>query len=106
MTNMNKIVLVTLTFLSGGYLMYKSANREPIKYSLEWIKNLSNEDWEKERKFIQDHFRNPKLDTSFRNECKRVLDLFDKVKSDKDWAGKIHQGPAYHREHGFGLYKK
>ena len=31
--------------------------------------------------------------------------LFDKVKSDRDWAGLKPQGPAYHREHGFNLYK-
>ena len=40
-----------------------------------------------------------------RVEFWNILKLYDKVRSDKYWNGKKPQGPAYHREQGFGLYK-
>ena len=54
---------------------------------------------------IRDRYRNPQYDNDKRIEFWNILKLYDKVKSDKDWNGKKPQGPAYHREHGFGLYK-
>ena len=30
-------------------------------------------------------------------------DLFDKIKSERDWAGQTPRGPAFHREHGWYL---
>lgn len=81
------------------------SKKEPVKYSLEWIKNLTDKEWETEREIIRQKFCNPKYDDSTRISFKNLLDLFDKVKSDKDWGGKKPQGPAYHREHGYNLYK-
>lgn len=107
MTNTKKVLLTIAGLLGGGYAVYKSiVNKEPSKYSLEWIKGLSTAQWESEREIVQNQFRNPQYDVSFRENCKRILELFDKVKSTRDWAGQKTQGPAYHREHGFGLYKK
>lgn len=105
MTNFKKIIISTIGLIGGGYILYKGINKEPSKYSLEWIKNLSNEQWEKERNLIQNQFRNPELDIDFRERCHKLLELFDKVKSDKYWANKIPKGPSYSREHGYGLYK-
>ncbi len=48
-------------------------------------------------------FCSPKYDDSSRDGFKRILDLFDKVKSERDWAGKKPQGPAFKREHGWYL---
>lgn len=44
-------------------------------------------------------------DESTRISFQNLRRLFDKVKSDRDWAGIKSQGPAYQREHGFNLYK-
>lgn len=44
-------------------------------------------------------------DDTVRTNFKRILDLFDKVKSEKAWAGMKPQGPALHHEHGYHLYK-
>lgn len=101
-----KIILGLGVTILGGYGLYKIIGKEPVKYSLEWIKGLSDIQWENERQIIQDQYRNPKYDIPFRENCKRILELFDKVKSDKDWAGRKPQGPSYHREHGYGLFKK
>lgn len=81
------------------------SNKEHSKYSLEWIKKLTDKDWESEREIIHQKFCNPKYDESTRISFHNFLRLFDKVKSDRDWAGIKPQGPAYHREHGFNLYK-
>lgn len=81
------------------------SSKEPSKYSLEWIKKLTDKDWEIEREIIRQKFCNSKYDESTRIGFQNLLRLFDKVKSDRDWAGIKPQGPAYHREHGFNLYK-
>ena len=87
-TNVKKIVLTAIGLIGGGYAIYKSINKEPSKYSLEWIKGLSDDQWATECEIVQNQFRNPELDTAFRENCHRILDLFDKVKSARDWAGK------------------
>lgn len=89
----------------AGLGVYVGLSKEPVKYSLEWIKKLTDKGWEIEREIIRQKFCNPKYDESTRIGFQNLLDLFDKVKSDRDWAGKKPQGPAYHREHGFNLYK-
>ena len=106
MASTKRILLAIVGTIGLGYLFYKGIGKNPDKYSLEWIKNLSDDQWRKEREFVQDQFRNPQLDTPFRENCKRILNLFDEVKSMRDWAGEIPKGPTYSREHGRSLYKK
>ena len=97
--------------LAAGTLfaLYKGvtalAGREPPKYSREWIEALTDAEWAAERQIIQDQYRNPALDIDFRESRRMLLFLFDKGKSAKDWAGQTPKGPAYHREHGYNLYK-
>ena len=62
------------------------SNKEPAKYSLEWIKKLTDKDWEIEREVVRQKFCNPKYDESTRIGFQNLLSLFDKVKSDRDWA--------------------
>ena len=89
----------------GVYGLYKGVvNKEPIKYSLDWIKKLSEHQWETEREKVRLMFCSPKYDDASRNRFKTILDLFDKVKSDRDWAGMVPSGPAVHREHGWYLF--
>ena len=42
-TNVKKIVLTAIGLIGGGYAIYKGINKEPSKYSLEWIKGLSDD---------------------------------------------------------------
>ncbi|MCD8111124.1 MAG: hypothetical protein LUE14_13755 [Clostridiales bacterium] len=83
----------------------KETKKEPSKYSMEWIKNLSDMDWETEREIVRLKFCNPEYDVDTREQFHNLLRLFDKVKSDRDWAGVTPHGPSYHREHGCNLYK-
>lgn len=89
----------------GGELIYSLLHKHPRKYSPEWIKRLSENEWRAEREIVRQEMCDPSLEQSVRNTCRSILDLFDKVKSDRDWAGQTPRGPAYHREHGFNLYK-
>lgn len=99
-----KLMFCLSGLVVGGYGMYKGfINKEPHKYSLEWIKKITDSQWETEREIIRQKFCSPKYDDSFRIKFQNILDLFDKVKSERDWAGKKPQGPASHREHGWYL---
>jgi hypothetical protein len=89
-----------------SFVIYKGlANKEYPKHSLEWITKLTDREWETEREIIRQKFCNPKYDDSTRIGFQNLLRLFDKVKSNGDWAGIKPQGVAYHREHGYNLYK-
>lgn len=83
----------------------KGVSQEPSKYSLEWIKRLSDVEWKKEREIIWQNYCNLQYDEDTRSEFRNLLRLFDKVKNDRDWDGMKPKGPAYHREHGYNLYK-
>ena len=103
MTDAKKIFLATLG-LVGGYVAYKGFANAP-KYSPEWIRGLSDEEWTKERKIVQNQFRNPALGTECQEEWHFLLELFARVKRAKIREVATPQGPAYHREHGRNLYK-
>lgn len=103
---MHKLIFGLGSLAVVVYGTYKClSNKESSKYSLEWIKRLKDKEWETEREIIRQKFCNPKYDDDTRIAFQNLLCLFDKVKSDRDWAGLKPQGPAYHREHGYNLYK-
>lgn len=104
MKTINKII-IGMGSLAVAFGTYKGLSKEPAKYSFEWIKRLSDSDWKNEREVIRQKFCNPKYDDATRIRFQNLLRLFDKVKSDRDWAGLKTQGPVYHREHGYNLYK-
>ena len=52
-TNVKKIVLTAIGLIGGGYAIYKGINKEPSKYSLEWIKGLSDDQWATECEILQ-----------------------------------------------------
>jgi hypothetical protein len=92
-------VLGSLAVVSFG--IYKGlANKEHPKYSLKWITKLTDREWEAEREIIRQKFCNPKYDDSTRIGFQNLLRLFDKVKSNRDWAGIKPQGAAYHESLG------
>lgn len=53
MANVKKIVLTAIDLIGGGYAIYTGLTKEPSKYSLEWIKGLSDDQWAKEREIVQ-----------------------------------------------------
>jgi len=106
MEKINKAVLAIggVTIAALGICM-GIAKAKPAEYSLEWIKKLTDKDWEIEREIIRKNSNSSQYDEAAKIQFKNILSLFDKVKSERDWAGLTPQGPAYHREHGFNLYK-
>lgn len=94
---------LSLGLMAGGYGLYKMIGKEPSMYSLDWIKGLSDKQWETEREKVRQVVCSPKYSDSLRETFRKILALFDKVKSDKDWAGQTPKGPAFYREHGWYL---
>ena len=106
MRTVGKISVVIGGVATLGVCTYMAlVGKKPDKYSPEWIKGLSDKDWKREREIIRQMFCNPKYSISERSMFQKILDLFDKVKSDRDWAGVKPYGPTYNREHGNNLYK-
>lgn len=104
-TKISKLFLGAGVLLIGVFGISEYSAKHPEKYSLKWIKSLSDEEWDKEREILRKMCTNPKYDDNSRIRYGKILDLFDRVKSDRNWEGKIPQPPKYHREHGFNLYK-
>lgn len=105
MSKINKLILGLGSLAIVAFEAYKGfSNKEPLKYSFEWIKKLTDKEWETEREIIRQRFCNPKNDDATRIGFQNLLRLFDKVKSDRG-GGLKPQGPAYHREDGYNLYK-
>ena len=98
-----KKVLAVAVLLLGEEVIRRGINSPPKKYSLEWIQGLTDREWEKEREIVRQNSCNSNLPFSEIVRWEKLRDLFDKVKSDRDWAGKTPQGSAVHREHGWYL---
>ncbi len=82
------------------------ANRYPPKYSPEWIRSLSDEQWETEREIVRLEYIDPERDFDTAARMQNLLDLFDRIKSERDGAGQTSSGGrTYRREHGYNLYK-
>ena len=92
--------------IGGGVLMYKLKKpSSPEKYSLEWIKGLADFEWEEEREIVRQGMCNSKLGRDVQTQFQKILYWFDKVKSDRTWAGKTPAAPTVYREHGWHIYK-
>ncbi len=109
---MNRIAAALIGVGCCAFAIYKASKNKgtsepmkPPKYSIEWIKSLSSIDWEHEREIVRQQYCDPKLDISFRSRLWNILYLFDKVKSERDWAGKTPSGYKIPREHGWNLFK-
>ena len=92
---------VGIAFIASSIYYYKN----PPKYSKKWIYNLNDDAWEIERELVRKKYASPDYSTDQKIGFKSLLDLFDKVKSSKVWAGQTPSGPSCHREHGYNLYK-
>lgn len=104
----NKFIFGLCSSAVAALGVYKIlSKKEPLKYSLEWIKKLTDKEWKMEREIIRQKYCNPKYDDTMGIGFENLLMLFDKVKSDRDRARSSlkPQGQAYHREHGYNLYK-
>lgn len=105
MDKINKIICGLGSIAAIGYGTYKVFTKKPPKYSINWIKNLTDNEWELEREIVRQKYCNPKYDDDVRIDLHNLLMRFDKIKSARDWAGITPQGPSYHREDGYNLYK-
>lgn len=86
---------------------------ENLKYDLEhgkpctekWFNKADLEELKEARKLVHNDLMNPALDNEYRADCHDLLLKFDQKIGEKEWEGREPKGPAYYREHGYGLYK-
>ena len=89
----------------AGKLIKKVVNMPPPKYSIPWIRGLSDDEWAREREIVRQKSCDSSLSLGAITEWENLRNLFDKIKSEKDWAGRTPAAPSYPREHGHNLYK-
>ena len=96
----NKIWPIVLSVLTaGGIVIYKAfANKGPAKYSRKWIESLNDDEWAYEREKARKIMCSPKYEESVRETFRRFLDLFDKVKNERDWGGRTDYGYPVKRD--------
>ena len=90
----------------GLYAMFgkKDNAKKLVKYSMDWIRNLTDEEWKIEREFVRKEIHcNPNVDMKLKEEAFKWLRRFDDVWRERHGTGNVHI--PYRREHGFNLYK-
>ena len=73
------------------------------KYSAEWIRNLTDNEWEIEREIVRQNSCNPRLAYEEKVRWLSIRDLFDKIKREKEWGNLSPHGPVSRSEHGWYL---
>ena len=68
-----------------------------------FLRNASDEELADARERVRLDFCNPHLDTNYRVECQKALDVFDREMSKRAWGDEKPHAPSYHREHGWYL---
>lgn len=102
-----KAMLITCGILLGGAAVSAIAvacwkNGKTLE---KLIERASLTELKEARQLVQTDYNNPNLDKEYRIKQGEMLDLFDKIIRKKEWNGQEPIGPAYHREHGYRLYK-
>ncbi len=70
-----------------------------------WFEKASLDDLKAARDNIHSEYLGHTVNDEYRESLWNLLPKFDRRISELQWAGKKPSGPAYHREHGFNLYK-
>jgi hypothetical protein len=100
----NKVNMIAAIGVIGGiglFICKGLANKHPAKYTISWIENLTDTEWGKEREIVRQKFVSPKYSDDTREYFKKILGLFDRVKSNRGWAGEKPGGPV---RYGHGWY--
>lgn len=97
------VSLITITAAPIVVFAVVSAKSGPNKYSTEWIRSLSPEEWSIQRETVRKQYCTAG-NTPEGGRLQQLLWLFDSVKREKEPPLK---GPfyPYNREHGWNLYK-
>ncbi len=70
-----------------------------------WFKKAPLDELKLVRDNIHAEYMKHTTNDEYRESLWNLLPRLDKRISEIEWAGKTPTGPAYHREHGFNLYK-
>jgi len=70
-----------------------------------WFKKAPLDELKIVRDNIHAEYMKYTVNDEYRESLWNLLPRLDKKIRELEWAGKTPSGPAYHREHGFNLYK-
>ena len=70
-----------------------------------WFKKASLDELKEARNNIHNEYMRHTVNDEYRKSLWDILPKFDKKIHEIEMAGKKASGPAYHREHGYNLYK-
>lgn len=70
-----------------------------------WFKKASLSELKAVRDNVHSEYMKHTVNDEYRETLWNLLPRLDKKISELEWDGKTPSGPAYHREHGFNLYK-
>lgn len=70
-----------------------------------WLKNAPLEELNAAREDVQSEYLKHTVNDEYRRSLWNLMSSLDKKINELAWMGKPASGPAYHREHGFHLYK-
>lgn len=70
-----------------------------------WFKKAPLDELKTVRGNVHSEYLNHTVNDEYRESLRNLMSRLDKKISDLEWTGKTYSGPAYHREHGFNLYK-
>ena len=91
------IGIIGITALAVLGINYKSLGK--------WLKKASLEDLKEARNNTHSEWMTHTTNDEYRDNLWRLMQLLDKKIREREQAGKTQIGPAYHREHGYNLYK-
>lgn len=70
-----------------------------------WFKKASLDELKTVRNNVHSEYMKHTVNDKYRETLWNLLPRLDKKISELEWDGKTPSGPAYHREHGYNLYK-
>ncbi|MBO5231765.1 MAG: hypothetical protein IJE00_06640 [Clostridia bacterium] len=101
-----KGIYITAGIIGGSVLCFFGIKCYLKQPTLEkFLKESSLSLLKEKRNEIHTEYLKYTKNDEYRNSLWNLLPILDKEISKREWDGKIPSGPAYHREHGYNLYK-
>lgn len=104
--NKKKIAIASGMIGVAGIMLLGVFGVKYRRHSFErWLKKAPLEELNAVREDIQSEYLHHTINDEYRRSLWNLMSSLDKRISALAWNGKSAAGPAYHREHGFHLYK-
>ena len=101
-----KGIFITIGIIGGAVLCFFCVKIYIKQPSIDkFLKDSSTSVIKGKRAELHTEYMSYTRNDSYRKELWNMISILDNEIRKRDWAGKVPAGPAYHREHGYNLYK-